>query len=100
MHQAGTNGIGTPLFFDAKATASTSEADRFEQALSSIRIPLALIRGRSSEVVTASEVARFRMIAPEAQVIEIPDAAHMVAGDQNDAFAEAVLDLLIRALPA
>lgn len=26
----------------------------------------------------------------------IPDAAHMVVGDQNDAFGDAILDFLVR----
>jgi non-heme chloroperoxidase len=83
-----------PAFLDSRAVASASDADRFERALARIDVPIVLIRGRSSDVVTSREVETFRRIAPQARVIEILGAAHMVAGDQNDAFAAAVLDVM------
>ena len=33
-------------------------------------------------------------LAPHARHVQLPDATHMVAGDDNDAFAGAVLDFL------
>jgi pimeloyl-ACP methyl ester carboxylesterase len=31
---------------------------------------------------------------PDIAVVEVDDAAHMIAGDQNDAFSEAVVTFL------
>jgi pimeloyl-ACP methyl ester carboxylesterase len=38
----------------------------------------------------------FKDLVPHARYFEVPDATHMVAGDQNDAFNEAVLGFLDR----
>jgi pimeloyl-ACP methyl ester carboxylesterase len=36
---------------------------------------------------------------PHAEFVEVAGAAHMVAGDENTAFGEALLDFLTRAVP-
>lgn len=64
--------------------------DRLEQAVSNIACPLHLVRGRQSELVDEAAVAHFREIAPEAAYTDVADAHHMVAGDRNDIFLEAV----------
>ncbi len=63
-------------------------------AIRPITVPVALVRGQLSDVVTKSEVDDLIERMPNAVVVEVPGAAHMVAGDQNDAFTRAVLDFL------
>ncbi len=53
-------------------------------------LPTLLIRGRQSDVVTQEEVDHFRSLAPHARYVDIADAAHMIAGDKNDVFTDAV----------
>ena len=53
-------------------------------------IPTLLVRGRESDVVTDSEVEHFRRIMPSAAIVDIGGAAHMVAGDRNDVFLNAI----------
>ena len=47
-------------------------------------------------MVSEAGVAQFRAMAPAAEVVNIAGADHMVAGDRNDAFNEAVIDFLGR----
>jgi len=61
-----------------------------------IEIPLMLVRGTLSELVQDSHVAEFVALAPHAEVTDVRDAGHMVAGDRNDIFADAVTGFLQR----
>ena len=64
--------------------------ERFEQALQNVGVPLMLVRGKSSDVVTAEEARAFRELVPEAEYVDVEQARHMVAGDRNDLFTNAV----------
>jgi non-heme chloroperoxidase len=66
----------------------------FEVALASIAVPTLLVRGRLSDVVTDEGVNDFLAKIPHAKLADVSDAAHMVAGDQNDAFSSAVIGFL------
>jgi pimeloyl-ACP methyl ester carboxylesterase len=72
------------------------EPERFEKALASIHLPILLVRGVLSEIVGEEDVAAFRAVAPAADYVDVPNAAHMVAGDRNDVFNDAVVDFLDR----
>lgn len=56
--------------------------------------PALLISGELSEVVSDEDVTEFLQAVPHAGHVSIPGATHMVAGDRNDAFTEAVLDFI------
>lgn len=71
-------------------------ASRLRDAARRLRMPTLLVRGARSEIVTETELAEFRALAPAAEFVDIAGAGHMVAGDRNDAFAGAVLDFLER----
>ena len=66
----------------------------FEVALANIHVPTLLVRGKLSDVVTEEGVRDFLAKIPHAQLADVSDAAHMVAGDQNDAFSSAVIRFL------
>jgi len=66
----------------------------FSEAARSITIPTLLIRGSRSRVVTDAGVREFLEMVPHAEAVEIPDAHHMVAGDANDAFNDAVFQFV------
>ncbi len=66
----------------------------FEAALRNIRVPTLLVRGLLSDVVTEEGVQDFLDKIPGSKLADVGDAAHMVAGDQNDAFSHAVVDFL------
>ena len=52
------------------------------------------MRGKLSDVVTEEGVQEFLTQIPGAKLVDVGGAAHMVAGDQNDAFSEAVVAFL------
>ncbi len=59
-------------------------------AAKSLTIPTLLVRGKSSELVSEDNVREFRELVPQAEFIDVTDASHMVAGDRNDRFSDAV----------
>lgn len=59
-----------------------------------LHIPVLLVRGMHSEVVTEDLAREFLTQAPNASSIDVGEAGHMVAGDRNDVFADAVLAFL------
>jgi pimeloyl-ACP methyl ester carboxylesterase len=52
------------------------------------------VRGRVSDLVSPESAQEFLKMVPHAQYVDIQDAGHMVAGDQNDIFFNAVLEFL------
>lgn len=67
---------------------------RLSAAAKAVDARLMLMRGSNSEIVSADGARRFCEMFPEAQVAEIEGAHHMVAGDDNDAFLNALLPFL------
>jgi len=71
-----------------------SESERYQPRLlaaaAKIEVPLLLLSGGRSDVVSSANVREFLQLAPHAQHVELPRATHMVAGDANDAFTREV----------
>lgn len=67
---------------------------RFDAAARKITVPTLLVRGRMSEVVSDESVRQFLESVPHARFVDVSKAGHMVAGDRNDAFTEAVVAFL------
>jgi len=65
-------------------------------AARNVTVPTLLVRGRMSDIVSEAGVAELRTLIPHASVVDVAGAGHMVAGDRNDAFTDAVLDFLER----
>jgi pimeloyl-ACP methyl ester carboxylesterase len=63
-------------------------------AMDNIGVPTLLVRGVLSDVVTQEGVDDLLRRLPEAAVIDVDGAAHMLAGDRNDVFADAVSGFL------
>ena len=64
------------------------------RVMSNIHVPTLLVRGLLSDIVTDEGVATFQAGIPHATVVEVGGAAHMIAGDKNDAFSDAVIEFL------
>lgn len=69
---------------------------RLSAAAQAVDAPILLVRGTRSEIVSEDALQQFRELLPDAEVAEIPDARHMVAGDDNDAFLGAIIDFVSR----
>ena len=63
-------------------------------AMSNIKVPTMLVRGLLSDVVTQEGVDYLLSKIPDATVVGVERAAHMIAGDRNDAFSESVVTFL------
>jgi pimeloyl-ACP methyl ester carboxylesterase len=89
-----------PAFINGGAVQPPSEINdlaRLEAAVDKIEatgIALMLIRGRASDLVTKEKAEAFLEKHPSASFVDVSGAGHMVAGDRNDAFTEAVSGFL------
>ncbi len=73
--------------------------DRLEEASKTLTAPTLLVRGGLSDVLTEEGARQFLAVCPHAEYVSVSDAAHMVAGDRNDIFADAVIEFLRRRVP-
>jgi pimeloyl-ACP methyl ester carboxylesterase len=69
-------------------------AGLIDVAMSNIHVPTMLVRGLLSDVVTQEGVDELLAKIPGATVVGVDGAAHMIAGDRNDAFSDAVVTFL------
>ena len=70
--------------------------DLLEQAAMNLSIPILLIRGKLSDVVSEEAVEDFLKKVPNAEFAELTGAGHTAAGDDNDAFSEVVVQFVLR----
>jgi len=73
---------------------SAQHQDDIAEAARSVRCPVLLVSGGRSEMVSEDNIRSFQALVPHAQHVQLPQAGHMLAGDDNDAFTGAVLDYL------
>jgi pimeloyl-ACP methyl ester carboxylesterase len=85
-----------PAFLTAPKDDPFGRVERLEQAAIDLKIPILLIRGKLSDVVSAEGVQDFLAKVPHAEFVELSDAGHTAAGDDNDAFSEAVVSFVTR----
>ncbi|HEY8383780.1 MAG TPA: alpha/beta hydrolase [Microvirga sp.] len=86
-----------PRFLDGPRSVNTDweiVESRLMDAAAHLTVPLLLVRGASSELVTPEAAAEFLALAPGAEYMDVANARHMVAGDRNDVFADAILAFL------
>ncbi|OYX01452.1 MAG: alpha/beta hydrolase [Caulobacter vibrioides] len=83
----------------ANRERSRRDAQAFDAGLASLALPVHLIRGRLSELVTREAAEDFVATVKNAQFTDVAGASHMVAGDRNDAFLDAVVGFLDRLEP-
>jgi pimeloyl-ACP methyl ester carboxylesterase len=68
--------------------------DMLVTAARGIKIPTLLVRGASSELVQERHAREFIELVPHASYVDVSGARHMVAGDRNDQFANAIKSFL------
>jgi pimeloyl-ACP methyl ester carboxylesterase len=84
-----------PRFLDERDSDNReNQKEKNIRLAKNISIPTLLIRGALSNVVTQKEVDDFLTIIPHSEFQEIKKAAHMVAGDRNDIFANSAIKFL------
>jgi pimeloyl-ACP methyl ester carboxylesterase len=85
-----------PKFLTAPMDDPFVRVEKLEQAAIDLTIPILLIRGRLSDVVSEEGVKHFLDTVPRAEFVELSDAGHTAAGDDNDAFSEVVVQFVNR----
>jgi non-heme chloroperoxidase len=64
------------------------DPERLRIAAAHVTIPTLLVRGVQSDVVSDAGLADMLKLIPHAQTVDVQAAGHMVAGDDNDVFAD------------
>jgi non-heme chloroperoxidase len=83
-----------PAFFeDPNATHSDPE-QRYANAAAAVNIPTLIVRGGRSELVSEESIRHMRELIPAARYVDISGVGHMVAGDSNEAFTDAIQEFL------
>jgi pimeloyl-ACP methyl ester carboxylesterase len=85
-----------PRFLDDDDRIGVHQGARLEKALDAVTVPVLLVRGQRSDLVTDVYLDQFSRRHPQVELAEVGGARHMVAGDVNDAFSSAVTGFLAR----
>ncbi|MGB6514689.1 alpha/beta fold hydrolase [Mycobacterium sp.] len=85
-----------PAFMTKPGDDPQLRTEKFEQAAADLTIPVLLIRGKLSDVVSPEGVRHFLDTVPNAEFVELSDAGHTAAGDDNDAFSNVVVTFVTR----
>jgi non-heme chloroperoxidase len=64
------------------------DPQRLRAAAGHVTIPTLIVWGVQSDVVSEAGLADMLALVPQAQTVEVQAAGHMVAGDDNDVFAD------------
>jgi pimeloyl-ACP methyl ester carboxylesterase len=83
-----------PEFLNSTLNERRHASHFLEKAASRLNVPTLLVRGSTSDVLTEDGVKAFLALVPHAQFVDIEGAGHMVAGDRNDAFTDAILSFV------
>jgi non-heme chloroperoxidase len=75
------------------------DGDRLQRAARTLTIPTLLVRGRMSDLLSEEGARELLELVPHAQLADVAGAGHMVAGDRNDAFNDAVVEFLSSVRP-
>lgn len=73
--------------------------ERLEACAQSLDLPVLLVRGGLSDVLSEDGAQAFLDMCPHSEYVNITGAGHMVAGDRNDVFGSAIVDFLTRTVP-
>jgi pimeloyl-ACP methyl ester carboxylesterase len=83
-----------PKFMDPDRPKNSSTPDIFGEHARRLTMPVLVVRGRMSDVLSEAAAREFLTLVPQARYVDVGDAHHMVAGDKNDSFTDAVVEFL------
>jgi pimeloyl-ACP methyl ester carboxylesterase len=78
---------------------SVEHRDHLSDAVSRITVPILLVRGRVSDLLSEEGARDLLRLVPRAEYVDVEGAGHMVAGDKNDLFNDAIESFLARLRP-
>jgi len=71
-----------------------TDSSVLDAAARDLTLPTLLVRGRMSDLLSEAGARTFLAQVPHAKFTDVSGAGHMVAGDRNDLFTNAVLEFL------
>jgi pimeloyl-ACP methyl ester carboxylesterase len=74
--------------------ASIIDPARLRLAAKELTVPVLLVRGRMSDLLSEEGAQELLELVPHARLTDVAGAGHMVAGDRNDLFNDAVVSFL------
>jgi pimeloyl-ACP methyl ester carboxylesterase len=83
-----------PAFISSPLMQEVHDEQRLLTAAKAIDVPLLLVRGAESDIVSPEIMAHFLAEVPQAEYVEVGGAGHTLAGDSNDDFTDAVIAFL------
>lgn len=83
-----------PAFLSGTSRHQRSDPGSLADAARSLRLPTLLVRGGMSDMVSPEGAQAFLEQCPHARFVDIAEAGHMVVGDRNDAFTDAVVEFI------
>lgn len=86
--------IGGRLGSTDETRVSLTDPTRLQAAARAITVPTLLVRGRVSDLLSEAGAQELLELVPHAQLVDVAGAGHMVAGDRNDLFNDAVVSFL------
>ncbi len=75
--------------------SASRDPERLSKAVANIQVPIMLVKGQMSELVSEQSVQQFLELKPDAKFVDVANAHHMVAGDHNDAFTDAIVEFAL-----
>ena len=88
-----------PRLLEEFVSVSHHWQEQLAEAARAVRVPVLLISGGCSDLVSDQTIAHFLELVPQASHVQLPKATHMLAGDDNDAFTDSVLGFLRAQFP-
>lgn len=83
------------VWMNTSSEESRKETEDFlTNALVNLKVPVMLVRGGISDVVSKEIVEELKVIAPKMEFVDVKEAGHMVAGDSNHVFTNALIHFL------
>jgi non-heme chloroperoxidase len=74
--------------------SAMASSTRLADATRALGVPTLLVRGRMSDLLSEEGARELLELVPHARFADVAGAGHMVAGDRNDAFNDAVVEFL------
>jgi pimeloyl-ACP methyl ester carboxylesterase len=79
---------------DDETRTRAHRAEQLVAAARTLTVPTLLVRGRQSDLLSEQGAQEFLAMVPHARYADVGGAGHMVAGDRNDVFSDAVVGFL------
>ena len=79
-----------------KLHTSMIDTRQLEAAARRVDVPVLVVRGRMSDLLSEEGARELLELVPHGEMVSVAGAGHMVAGDRNDLFNDAVVGFLDR----